>query len=128
MKRNVGPKIEAETHEFLGDQFITVNRGATYLLDSMPHLMRQAFRSARDQLADNELGAIVDYMKRSQLPPPSFAGDRVVKVCEELGTMDHFGIQPGALRATLSSMTQFERAVLEIWAVNANRKEMEALK
>ena len=127
MKKNIGPRIEEETYSFLTRNFKNTNQGACYLLDAMPYLLPQAFSEAAEGLNSDELGAILDFMKRTQLPPSGFAGDRVVKVCDELGTMEHYNIKPGIFRAKLQSLTSFQRTALEIWGVNANRLKKERL-
>lgn len=136
----IAPKIDERAAKWIADTFPTLNAGATWLLNEIPHLYAVTLHGLRERgtFSSGELKMVLDVLNGHgnllAFGGTGLAGQHIV-----LSIEDSFKLYPGSYEEKwgienasgfvdrLSKLTRWELCCLEIWAAGfwAKHKELD---
>jgi hypothetical protein len=119
MKKNIGPRISAQAEKYYTDNFDSLNKGATYVLEAWPVLYRRTLAELKGRFVRGELCLMID-VSNGLFLTSSIAGEHLEIQCVDGMALDgldeKWEIDRAEFTGKLTSLTLWQSAVLEVWA------------
>ena len=119
MKKQVNPKIEKETYNFMSQTFKSADAGLTHAIESFPFLYNKALSEIKGLFTRGELYLIIDVFNGLTLTSQN-AGEHLLEECSKEIDIDKLDIKwrvdKDGLEQKINALTSFQTACVEIWA------------
>jgi len=119
VKKQVNPKIEKETYNFMSQTFKSSDAGLTHVIESFPFLYNKALSEIKGLFTRGELYLIIDVFTGLTLTPKN-AGEHLLEECFKEIYIDKLDIKwrvdKDGLEQKIKALTSFQSACVEIWA------------
>ncbi len=133
-KTGIAPKIDIGAVEFYQNHFRTLNAGATWALETFPHLYRDALSDMRGVFSLGELSMVLEVLNGSailELGSVGLSGRSIGIEIEDSFRLypgqyeAKWGVDPADLLPKINGLSRFNRVALEIWAAGFWRQQGE---
>lgn len=117
--KNLGPRANERTIEYLTNNFPKINAGAEYILAAVPAAARKFIGlDMKGKFTAGELRLMIDVMNGTMLSP-EIAGQHLgLNVADGIaldGLDEKWGVDAGMLNEKLAGMSTPELMILEVW-------------
>ena len=119
MKSNVSPCINESTKKRLALLFKNTNSGATFVLESFPHIFKATLGEIKGKFTPGELDLIIDACEGLELLPvlPGMqASLHIENIIEKDGLVGGDSKSGEDVLKKISSLSISQKSMLEIWA------------
>lgn len=117
--KNLGPRANERTVEYLTNHFSRINAGAEYILAAWPAAARKFIGiDMMGKFTAGELRLMIDVMKGTMLSPEMAGQHLCLNVADGIaldGMDEKWNVDAGVLNEKLADMSTPELMILEIW-------------